>query len=294
MKIDRLTAGCAVALFTLFGLRLLVNPVEPPPTVEAAEILDCWFDDTAACEDVERPWPEEDSWARTSAARCTAGAFEALASEAKPEVIAPVLRDACEMGRGDACTALGVLTSQGLGVAKDREAALALHLKGCGLDSDEACMNKVALAGFSRAPIDRDREREAFRDACLRGVAPGCARTSFHHDLGCVMGHALSCSSLAFQRDRRNDTSSPCRGSGDSPEGMPGRRVSKLRASGGSARRSERREGRVFRRARRRRRRDRVDLGQAALLPVRQRLVLQHRFSSWRPHFAGGGAFDRP
>jgi len=87
-----------------------------------------------------------------------------------------LLRDACESGIGEACTALGDAFGS-KGEHYDAVRSARLHAKGCQARQARSC-KALGDAHWKGIGVDRDKERarELYGTACARGVEEACKR----------------------------------------------------------------------------------------------------------------------
>lgn len=136
----------------------------------------------------------------------------------------------CTTGDGDACSEYGQLLSEGLGLPKDMDRAVALFRQGCQLESGDACMRLGALASRGEAiPRDLPTAANLYRKACELDNGEACYRLASATRIGagvpqnsraadrltaqaCDMGHQPACIEVAGVLAERSDHSSTSTG----------------------------------------------------------------------------------
>ncbi|USG59918.1 sel1 repeat family protein [Sneathiella marina] len=90
----------------------------------------------------------------------------------------------CDAGDGYACHVLSGSYARGRGVEEDHEKALALSIKACGLNQNEACMYAALFySGIFEIPKDVDKSIFYHEKACSGGITRGCNSAAKLHML---------------------------------------------------------------------------------------------------------------
>ena len=151
-------------------------------------------------------------------AECVAAGLERL--ENRPTEAASLWQKGCEAGNALACTSLGVLYHQEIGVALDLAKAGQFYRRGCTGGDAGGCSNLATLY-VSDKGLERDhsKARAFFQLACDGGNASGCGNLGRIYDRGmgvdrdmekarqlyeisCTSGHAAGCVSLGILFER--------------------------------------------------------------------------------------------
>jgi hypothetical protein len=105
------------------------------------------------------------------------GALRAKLGVGKPspdgDAAEEAFRRACDGGEASACTALGEMMFQGLGIARDPKGSLSRFEKAC-RGSDFAGCNDMGLALAQSSPADYATAKTYFEKACSKETGLGC------------------------------------------------------------------------------------------------------------------------